>query len=260
MWLPPGYRASNIAASAAAATPTTPLDGLSGLTGAWSFSRKLLSAYAGAFYRDDGSGVADILYDQSGNSRNFTENSVGPQVSTFGPNSRACADFDAATDFLETAGNNLGVFIDNNAAFIIVSGVFDTLTNNDASSFRNHGMIGDASGFQGIYGKSGGSVIAFNFDGSTDDDTASISAGIGYVFTLRHEGGTLFMGVNGTEGAGVASGNTSTLTGIFRLGRAFNTSATFLDGKVLEAAVFDTVPNGTLRSALVTDFKNYAGF
>lgn len=254
------YGASRAALDGGGAAATFPLDGLTP-TGAWSFSRKLFSAYGGDLYRDDGGGVADILYDQSGNTRNFTESSIGPVISTFGPNNRTCGDFDANTDFMNVVGGpTLATFIDNNSAYIVISCVWDTLTANNASSFNNHGAIGDSGGFIGIYGKSGGIVHAQNWDGSDDNAAGTIVAGTGAVVSLRHEGGNLYVTVNGTESAPTTSGNTTTLTGTLRLGRANNGSTIALDGKVIECAIFDTVPVEATRQAIEADFKTYAGF
>ena len=58
-----------------------------------------------------------------------------------------------------------------------------------------------------------------------------MAAATPYVLTWRHEGGNLFVGVNGVESAGTASGNTSTLTDTLAFG-----------GKIFELASFPTVP------------------
>ena len=98
----------------------------------------------------------------------------------------------AATSRLQTAaGDPLSDFISNSTGYIIVSGIFTTLTANQASVWNNHCLMVDTGGFMGVHGKTGGLALASNWDGNSDSTSVSISAATAYVFEWRHEGGTL---------------------------------------------------------------------
>lgn len=233
------------------------LDGLSP-TGAWSMSRDLLAAFAGNARYTTVTGV-DSLKDQSGNSRNVNQATTAnqPAVTTAGPNSRTCADFDGSNDGL--VGAALSNFIANNSAFMIVSGIFDaiTTTHTGASIYQNNGLMGDQFGYWGIVARDADpdKAVGFNYDGSYDILEPDISTGTVYVFTLRHEGGTLYMSVNGGAEISVASGNTQQLTGALAIGRCFTVG----NVKFFEGAIFSTVPGSSERAAIVADFIEHVG-
>lgn len=232
---------------------THPLDGLSP-TGAWSLSRDLLSAYSGGSRYTDVSGAISQLTDQSGNTRNFTDGGIvgqRPTLTTAGPNSRACADFDGSTDFLIASA--LSNFISASSGLMIVGCIIDAITLNNAVAYQNDSLLVDSGLFAGIYLRNtgGGQAIAYNWDGNEDKAVATIATATPYVLHWRHEGGNVYMGVNGTE-TSVASGNTSTLTGILRMA-----GSQYSNCKVFEAATFSTVP-GTM-AAVISDMKTWIG-
>lgn len=233
------------------------LDGIPGVTGAWSMSRKLLSSYTGPFYRDDGVGNTDLWYDQSGNGRDQAESSVGPTRVTV--NGRTMLDFDASTDFLVRSADSMDTYINNNAGWMVVSGIFDTLTANNASSYNNNGMIGDSLGNVGIMGRSGGICYAHSWDGTDDHADGVIVAGTGYVLGWRKDATNVYLTVNSTETTAL-SGNILDLTADFTIGRTRQASGAFLDGKIGELITFDVVPSAAVRATIIADLKAWAGF
>lgn len=237
-----------------------PLDGLSP-TGAFSFSRKLLSAYGGSFYTTN-TGVVDALLDQSGNSYDLTQGTGAdrPTPATAGPNSVACGDFDGAGDYL--TGTAISNLISNSAGYVIATVLIDAVANNAANVYQNNAIFSDSGGFVGIFAKNVSGTtptfFAYNWDGNADSDSGSaFSLATAYVLTWRHESGTLYLSVNGGTETTVASGNTSTMTGNLRLGA--QGAGTFLDGKIFEAATFSTIPTSGQRTAMIQDFGLYVG-
>ena len=236
--------------------PTYPLDGLSP-TGAWSMSRDLLTSFAGGTKYTTATGV-DSWKDQTGNSRHF-ENVTGtvqPAVSTAGPNSRACLDFDGVDDYLQNAVTNASLFA-NNAALIIVSCLVDTISTDSSDPTSDVGIFGDTGGYTGLSLRSTGpAALAYNFDGNYDIASTGIATTVPLVLIFRHEGGTLYVSSNGGAEASVASGNTGDLAYNTRLGRK---NSAFLDGKVFEMASFSTVPSAPARATLIADLMNHIG-
>ena len=189
---------------------SAPLDGLAAVTGAWSLSRDLLSSFIGGTrFTQSGSNLTGVN-DQSGNARNLGTPLVDPVVATAGPLSRTASQMTTSNQRLQTAaGDPLSDFISNSTGYIIVSGIFTTLTANQANVWLNHCLMVDTGLFMGIHGKTGGLALAANWDGSSDSTSVSISTATAYVFEWRHEGGTLGLRVNGGTEATTASGNTT---------------------------------------------------
>ncbi len=243
-------------------SPTTPLDGLANLTGAWSFGRKLLSSYSGP--------LADLivtttLYNQQGTAnRDFSQSATRmPTLSTAGPNSRGCGDFDGSNDCLQGGtATQITNLMSNSVGYVIISGIFDTLTLDDnTNKDRNHRIFLDGGDFIGMMGRLGGILYGYNWDGNGDFATAgsgSIVAGTPYVLEWFHTGGNVGLSINGAADITTASGNTSTVTGVLFLGGLTSGTGAF-DGKIFECATFSAVPNSTIRGNLVTDLRNWIG-
>lgn len=243
------------------------LDGWSSVTVALSASRRILSSYgAGALYHLTSSAV-DTANNQIG-SNNFAQSTSGrrPVISAAGPQSRDAFDFDGSDDFLDSA-TALSNFLANNAYYFAVTFILDSAASNNANIYDNHGILADVgSAFFGLYVKhpSGNTAQLYNWDGSADVTPAtplSLSTGVVYTIDGRHESGNIYArlssgGSVGSWGTGVASGNTSTITGNLRLaiGRNVNpSSGNVFDGKIFEVVMSSNVQNDTLRDAYVLD-------
>jgi len=235
-----------------------PLDGLSP-TGAFSMSRKLLSAYGGSFYTVTGAGVS-TFNDQSGSARDLTQGTDAnrPPATTAGSNGRACADFQ--NDDLLISAAAMSTFITTTTGYMIASVIVDAIDTNSSTSFSNDCILGDDMDWVGVYLKSTGpTVISYNWDTNDDNIGNTISTGAVLVIEWRHESGTLYNRVNGGTWASVASGTTGdALTGSkLNVGKAGG--AYYFDGKLFEAALFSTIPTAARQDALVSNFKTWAG-
>lgn len=238
--------------------PAFPLDGKSP-TGAWSMFRDLLSSFVGGTRYTTATGV-NSLNDQTGNGRHFQQatTTLQPAVTTAGPNSKTCLDFDGTDDVLINLSNQSN-FITNNASFIVISCLVDTIsTDNAGSPSANCCVFGDPGGYTGLVLRSTGpSALAYNFDGNYDATSlVTIATATPLVLAVRHDSGTLYVSKNGGTEGSVASGNTGDLAYKLQLGRSIGA---WLDGKIFEIATFSTVPDSTTRAAIIADFMSQIG-
>jgi hypothetical protein len=234
-----------------------PLDGVSGVTGAWSMSRKLLSAYGGSFYTDAGGGAISTIFEQSSGiaDRNLTDGATStrrPAATTAGTHSVAMADFDGTSDNLQTVQATLNLY-STSEGVIFFAGIIDAYTLNSATVWANDLIVGDNGGNSGLYGRNtgGGTIYGYNFDTNVDADSAIVSIATPVVLSWRHKSGTVFLGVNGVEGAGVASGNTTGLTGVLKVG-GFAASQ-WGNIKLSELVTMNADPGSTTFAAIAAD-------
>lgn len=232
-----------------------PLDGLANLTGAWSMGRDLLTTFIGSSRYTDSSGAVSQLTDQTGSAHHLTQGTSGnrPAVATGGASSRACALFDGTNDYL--AGAAISNHIANNNGYIIASCIPLTIdTNNTTNYFYNDVLFCDAGGYMGAFMRSNGNAVGFNYD--TNQDVAQVS-GVStsnpIVLEWRHEGGNVYIRVNGSSWQSAASGNTGSVTGLLQLGRTLS-GTTYTNLKFFDMASFNSVPNDTIKNALAADF------
>jgi hypothetical protein len=248
--------ASGTLAGVAAESPA--LDGLSGVTGAYSFSRDLLTSFAGGTkYTTSGSNIT-AWNDQSGNARNLGTPGTDPVLVTAGPNSRSASSHTSSRPFTSVAGDPLSDFITASDAYVIISFIASSLTGVAASVPDNNGLLSDSNSRFGIYGKSAGTLHCWNNDGVGDSNSVAISTATAYVVEIRHQGGTLGIRINGGSEATVASGNTNALTGTISLANAAGVGLNWF-GNIFEAAFFNTVPSLGQRDALAANFKTWIG-
>jgi hypothetical protein len=205
--------------------------------------------------------VVSQLSDQTGDARHFIATAgLRPVLTTAGPNSRLCADFDGVDDFMDTS-LDLSEFVTAAAKYIVVSIIIDAVTLTSANAFSNHCIIGDAGQKCGIYiasnGAGGAYVYGFNWDGTSDQPVATVALGEPLVISLRHDLGTLYVRVNNGAEWSAASGNTTDLTGDLRVG--FSATGTAASIKLFEVATFSCVPPEGTRNAIEQDMMLWVG-
>jgi hypothetical protein len=146
--------------------------------------------------------------------------------------------------------------------YVIISGIFDTLTLNDGSTKdRNHRIFIDTLDDWGMAGRLGGNLYAFNFDGTfdyADSGAAAIVAGTAYVLEWRHSGGNVAGAINNAAEFTLASGNTSNGAGLISMGGLASGTGAF-DGKIFEMATCNAVPTAPQRAALIANFRQWCG-
>jgi len=237
-----------------------PLDGLSP-TAAWSMSRRLLSSYGAALYRTT-SGNADTIYNQAGGGATFdlvnVTTSQQPGIGSAGPNNIAAALFDGVDDTL-AATALLSSYISASAGYCIMSFIPVSAILNTTPSYHNDVVFQDAGTMWGFFLRNDGPpphLYGYNWDGAEKATSQTISIGTPCVAEWRHEGGILYLDVNGIE-TSLATGNTQTLTSAgMKLANAASKPSHI---SLFEMATFSTVPSSTVRGTLVNNFRSYVG-
>lgn len=116
--------------------------------------------------------------------------------------------------------------------------------------FRDNGSAtADANGVSSQY-----KIIAYNWDGNADSVELSIALSTSYVGVIRHDGTNLYLSLNGGAEVSVASGNTSDLSAVVKLGVSTNNS--YYSGRVGEIAFYNAALTGTDLSDATTYFTS----
>lgn len=189
--------------------------------------------------------------DTSGNSRHLTQATGGAQpaytASLAAMNNQPAVTFDGVNDQL--TGAAISNFIANNAYTIMLAFYPTAAPTNNATIYNNTGLVTDpATGLFGLYMNSAPSVGLYNWDGSEDKDILNINAlSSGSIVTGMHSGGNLITRLGtGSESAGTASGNTTGLTGLLSLGRAYN-NVNFFTGSMCELSIWNVAISAANR-------------
>jgi hypothetical protein len=243
---------TNVAAMGGAAASGALDSYTTGLTGAWSMHRTLLSSYGGSRFTNS-SGNVSALFDQTGaGSRDFTSGAgARPAVSTV--SGFDCADFTLNTHVLDCAAT-VATLINNNAGWIVWIGVVDTVP---AQSLLLWNKINNTASISIL--QTTNRFQAYNNDGTVDVTSGAgtaITLGSIVLLTWRHEGGNINAGVNGGTETSTASGNTTSMTDGFELGKV--TSFGF-DGKFLELYTYNSVPSSGDRTSIINQAKTFYG-
>lgn len=177
-----------------------------------------------------------------------------------------CLDFNGTADFLAlfnnaaTVGKVLSDVI-TNSAFVVVAAIrIEGGATNASNPYDNDGILSDVGGFWGIHVKNNAgafSLLLYNFDGSADVVTLSAAIDTNYVLVYWHTGGSIFAELYTSAGlvasGNTASGNTSTLTQPFQIGRGLTT--TFYSGRIGELAIYNAY-DATDKANAVTYFTD----
>ena len=160
-------------------------------------------------------------------------------------------DYDGSND--ASTGPALSTFVAAGAFDILVAFETDTTGTNNANAWENTGILVDTFGYIGLHIKNG-SAMAYNFDSNSDTVLIAISTGTAYVARMRHDGGTLYLSINGGAESSVASGDTGDLTNPTRIG-ADAEGTRFFNGKIGAIVVANTGDELASRySTMVTDW------
>ncbi len=238
---------------------TTPFDGLSA-TGIYSVSRKLRSAYVGDLYVADGLKRVGVLNDQSGSGLNLLDVSADfatvPSVVCFDANPANALQYTSG-QILRSIGFTFNDFVTATNGYIIatvkviglpVPVLTDTTIIASNWTLNPGGLFLVTSGLK---------IAAFN--NSIESVSAPILLDTVYVFEWRHEGGQVYLRINGTGEINTGAGNMNGLT----LSNPLNFGGQFLShgltGFIWEAGFFSVVPNLATRDALVQDMGLWAG-
>jgi hypothetical protein len=231
------------------------LDALSP-TGAWSPSRKMRTAYGGSFYSLT-SGDVQILYDQSGNARDFTcIGGAATRPALDNSTAVTALGYDGAADWLK--GGALSNYITATDAYMICSFKATGFATDTGTTYLNAALFQDDGNIGSTTRANAGSPLLYSTNwGGGQSVQHAIVANTVYVVETRHQGGVLYQRLNGVNEQSIASGNTSISSDFLNLGgRSLSSAHT---GLIYEAVVFSTVPTLAERNALVQAMGLYVG-
>jgi hypothetical protein len=114
---------------------------------------------------------------------------------------------------------------------------------NDATVYNNNGIVIDVGTYFGLLAKTVTGVTAlhaYNWDGNADSVSVAVSQGVLLIVSIRHNGTTLKLRVNGGTEVSVASGNTQNITNALEIGRSNNGSARYQAMRIGEMILYNT--------------------
>lgn len=241
--------------------PTTETEGLLP-SGAWSMSRDFFGSPPSRY--TEVSGAVSVLFDHTGNGRNFAQSSVParPAVSTAGPNGRACL-VNSVNAYLITDAL-LSDFIQAGEGYMVASFLPTAINGAQEIRYNNECVVCDSGGYTGLFVSQWNTTppqyraSAFNWDGNADyADAVAPLLNVPSVLEWKHEGGNISVRHNGGAWASGASGNTQVMTSPLRLGRY--SARDGFKGSIFELAVFREVPPVWQQNAIVADMMSWVG-
>jgi hypothetical protein len=135
-----------------------------------------------------------------------------------------------------------------------------SVTTNNAAQWLNNSLAADSLGYVGIgYATTGNVLGAFNYDGSGDAATLTVTPPSTFVLQQRHSAGSLVISTNGGTEVSTASGDTSVLTGDLRVFSS-NGSASVnarLYGAVIRSTAFTTAERANVLAWMNGRTKAY---
>lgn len=191
-------------------------------------------------------GAADLATwsDQSGGARHALQGTSASRPRDGARiNGRPTVDFDGTDDFLACVASSN--FIGAGAFTIHMLWNIDAVNTNNATVYSNDTLIGDASGFWGLFLKNNAGTYTLNpyiYDGATKTVAAPFSLGT-HLVQFRHNGTTAEVRVDDGSAVTVAAGNITNLTTAMQIGRRI--SGTEVDGQLAESHVRNAYLSGT---------------
>ncbi len=199
-----------------------------------------------------GTGYVDRFYDQSGNGRSLVQATTSKQPVYEAEESVSgipAASFDGSDDRLSYSSAVSNLF-STTAGYIVVAGLIDALTLDDAQANNNHVLFSEGSKIIGMYSRLGGTLYGFNGDGSGDTITDAAPLLKPFVAELRHSSGVLYTEVNGENELSATNGASTSLASGFDVGD-IGTGSQALNFHLFAIATFSTIPTSAERDRLV---------
>ena len=162
------------------------------------------------------------------------------------PTNTKALDFDGSADYVSVA-NSTSVSLTNN--FSITCWVeFDSLSGAPMMISKRESISGHAYQFYSTTSK-----LAFNNGGGINYSTTTLSTGTWYHIGMTFASGVVTFYLDGSSDGGFTSTNTVNPTNTYELqfGRAFN--GNYLNGRLDEVAIFDTVLTANQMSGIYSN-------
>jgi hypothetical protein len=128
--------------------------------------------------------------------------------------------------------------------------------NNEAGIFNHDAVVADSGGFFGLHLRTNGTFHTanlYNWDGNADiATTPNLLINEPQLVTGWHTNGFLFVQPYGDSVSSAASGNTTTLSGLLRLGAGFGLAASAFDGDIAEILIYNRALSSSERVQVET--------
>jgi hypothetical protein len=211
------------------------------------------------------SGVwVDTYYDQSGNARDTAEGGdpgfirLASANLTFGGKVGSNFGSGAGTGIIATRATAFSTLFSAANATALCCVQLIANDSNDATIYGNAGAWTDAGSNLGVHFKNNAgaySANAYNWDGSADFASASISLDTVLAIAYRHTGGNIEINVNNGGWVQAASGNTADLSANLQIGKDVGT----FDARFGELALFNTALTDEQILAWQVEAAGYRG-
>lgn len=177
--------------------------------------------------------------DYSGASNEFVEANMA-RVPTFVTNVQNGLPVVRFVDgFLVSTPKLTSDLIANNALTMFVVFSVASIATNSANSWSNDTVIGENSGYVGLTLRQASTVNFYNYDGSDDKVTSTVTVGgTCAAFMCRHEGGNLYLSKNNGSESSAASGNTALMSGLIYIGNGIGPVLPF-KGDIAEILIYN---------------------
>ena len=209
-----------------AITLKRPSNNFLGLAGWWTF---------------DGGTMTSNIGDSSGNARHGYLSGQTSTTTTIGKLGQALS-FDGVNDQVNT-NVSISSMMSSSAGTMSLWMKPNTTVASNANSFNLPAVIADTAGFSainiGTVTGQGNKIWLYNWDGNEDRVGVDYTAGEWIHVAWVNDGGTLRSYVNGVASTTVATGSTSNMTGLMRLGR--NYQSVFYSGLTDDVRIFNRV-------------------
>ena len=214
-------------------------------------------AFVVKWYDQSGAGSGSRIAYQATTSKQAKIVSSGSLITAAG--SKASLDCDGTDDgYVVQNDDGSGVTIGNiiTASAYTIFALFrpDAISASAGEGYTFPAVWNDMSRYIGLHLHDTNKLKLYNWDGNADYATISgVAANANHLFEGRHESGSIYAKVDDIAEVSVASGNTQSLGGSFRIAD----NAVFFDGKISEILAFDSALSSGDRSTLRSSANTY---
>lgn len=157
-----------------------------------------------------------------------------------------------------TTGLPTSTFWANNAKTIYIVAKVVSVGTDSGTVYANDPLFSDNGGWWGIFMRSSGALYHYNYDGTIDFNTLTISSGESVVLCARHNGVDIKLNKNNTVFDSDASGNTSNMSTYLQLGRRQSTGD-FSNVYFFQASTHNQYHDDATMTSIVNGLKTKWG-
>ncbi len=171
-----------------------------------------------------------------------------------GMNGKPGIEANGTSDVFNTAGLISALLSASEYYILMAVKVTAPITTDSGTPYLNEAVLSDVAAYGPniTFRLTGTKVQGYQYDGASNKlDEGTISTGVVKVISLRLKSGQMYIGVDGTEGAGVACGNVqaTALASTLRLLRGAGGGGSYYKGLLGRTLICNSDPGATIRDA-----------